>query len=128
MLLHGIDSNILKNSKSRVNNIEEIGRLVSTVGHRQLFSNTKQIAALAQNLDERKGGVREATLETLAALWRSMNAAGGGKGGGNVSVEHFVAKNHLDRSVSQKGIDMLKGRLEALMRKEKKENNHSSGR
>ena len=79
MLLHGIDSNILKNSKSRVNNIEEIGRLVSTVGHRQLFSNTKQIAALAQNLDERKGGVREATLETLAALWRSMNAAGGGQ-------------------------------------------------
>ena len=104
MLMHGIDSNILKNSKSRVQNLEEIGRLVSLVGHRQFFTKTAQITAIAQHLDDRAGDVREATLQTLEAIWRSMGC----------TATDFVTKNKIDKCISRKGIDMLKGRLDAL--------------
>ena len=57
MLLHGIDANILKNSKSRVQNIEEMGRIIGDVGHRQFFTSSKQIVSVAQNLDDRAGDV-----------------------------------------------------------------------
>ena len=50
--------------------------------------------------------IREATLETLTCTWRSMN----------ISIELFVTKNTIDRGVSRKGVDMLKGRLKVRER------------